>query len=125
MNQLIYDQLKKISGVDLPDFNIDDISLVIPKYKEKSLAVGKAYLIRLEKYLLNPPSGFNLHANWNKGIAPKNEYLYALIIQDMGKMIRIRSFGYDFDKQCILMNSWDGWLPKKSITVIKEMPWRA
>lgn len=63
MNQLIYDQLKKVSGVDLPDFTIDDTSIFISKYKERPLAVGRAYLIKLEKYLLNPPSGFNLHAN--------------------------------------------------------------
>lgn len=126
MSKLLLEQLAKVRGVDLPYFDEQTEELLIKRKNETplSLAIGKAYLLEVENYIINPPNGFNLHANWNKGIAPRDKYLYSLIVQDIGKMIRIESYGYDINRNCILMNSWSGWLPKKSVKVIKEVQWR-
>lgn len=129
MNSLIFDQLNKVKKAKLPQFDINTTHLKIKATKEDlsapiNLAVGKAYLIKLASYIIDPPAGFNLHANWNKGKIPQSNFLYALVIQDIGKMVKVDSYEYDYKNQYILSRKWTGWLPKKSIEVIKEVIWK-
>lgn len=126
LRKLTYNQLRKIKTQMLPNFDEYTYDIKISKKSNEitNITATKAYLIELADYIINPPNGFNLHANWNKNIAPKDKYLYALVLQDIGKMIKVKSYGYDLENRCILMNSWEGWLPKKSINVIKEVSWR-
>ena len=124
MNPLIEKQLNIIQVADVPDFDSETTHIVIPKHDKehpKELLLGKYYLISLEDYILNPFDGFTLHDNWNKGIIPVNKYMNCEIIQFMGKMVKISGAGYDFENKKPLETSWEGWLPKSSINIIKEL----
>ena len=39
----------------------------------------------------------------------------------MGKMVKIEGVGFDFENQVDLNTSWCGWVPMKSIKIIKEL----
>lgn len=123
MNQVVIDQLKKVKVADLPQWNEDDLKLIIPKkvggYKRTDFVEGCTYIIELEKYLVEPFDGFTLHDNWNKGIPPKHRCLYVVIKQIMGKMIQIDSVGYDYKQKAIINDNWTGWLPRKGIKILE------
>ena len=70
---------------------------------------------------MNPPEGFTLHVNWNKNIIPKDKHMKCEVTEIMGKMIKINGVGFDFINKKDLNTTWEGWIPKKSILLLKEI----
>ena len=64
---------------------------------------------------MHPFEGFTLHDNWNNGIVPTDVQMNAEILKIMGKMIQVHCIGKNDG------NSWDGWLPIKSVKILKEI----
>ena len=126
MNPLIKAQLDKIKHIPLPEYDEDTTHLIIPKHgvtplKNLELKEGKYYLIMVEDYIIKPFDGFTLHDNWNRGIPPKYKYLKVEILKIMGNMVNVNSIGFDNESKQDIMDSWVGWLPRKSITAIQEL----
>ena len=123
MNEIIKEQLKLLKVAELPEFDDNTTEITIPKQeaKEYNINVGKCYLIGLENYIINPPETFTLHINWNNNIIPKDKYMKVEIVGIMGKMIKVNGVGYDFVNKLDLNTMWEGWLPRKAITIIKEL----
>jgi hypothetical protein len=124
MNKLIKQQLNAVSVAKLPPFDDSSTTIMIPKYNKEDvseLLLGKCYLIKVEDYIVHPFDGFTLHDNWNRGVAPKSIYMNCEVQQLMGKMVKIVAIGYDYDTKTTLNDSWEGWLPKSSIQIIKEL----
>lgn len=125
MNQVVIDQLKKVKVADLPQWDEDDVELIIPKkvgtYKRTDLVEGCKYIVELEKYIVEPFEGFTLHDNWNKGVPPKHRCLYITIKQIMGKMIEVESVGYDYKSKSIIYDVWNGWLPRKGMKILEVL----
>jgi hypothetical protein len=78
-------------------------------------------LVELEDYIINPPPGFTLHESWNNGQVPKNKYYKCQCIKIMGKMVKILGVAFDYENKIDLEENWDGWLPLKSIKVLREI----
>lgn len=124
MNKLTWEQIQKIRVAQLGDRSRDKTSYLIPKLNKESienLVVGECYLIKLAKYIINPPDGFNLHDNWNDGKIPNCLYYNCQIVKMTGKMIFITGAGYDYENDSDLCDFWSGWLPRSSIEVIKKI----
>lgn len=123
MNEIIKEQLKLLKVTELPEFDDNTTEITIPKQeaKEYNINVGKCYLIELENYIINPPETFTLHINWNNNIIPKDKYMKVEIVGIMGKMVKVNGVGYDFVNKLDLNTMWEGWLPRKAITIIKEL----
>lgn len=123
MNEIIKEQLKLLKVAELPEFDDNTTDITIPKQeaKEYNINVGKCYLIELENYIINPPETFTLHINWNNNIIPKDKYMKVEIVGIMGKMVKVNGVGYDFVNKLDLNTMWEGWLPRKAITIIKEL----
>ena len=123
MNKYVLEELKKCKVAKLPPYDSTTKQMVIPKSAPTSqlLDIGKCYLIQLEPYILNPPEGFTLHENWNKNIKPPQEFLKVEISQIMGKMIKVNALGYDYKAGQDTNEIWEGWLPRKSISILQEL----
>ena len=123
MNKYIFEELKKCKVAKLPPYDSTTKHMTIPKADNinQLLDIGKCYLIQLEPYILNPPEGFSLHENWNKNIKPPQEFLKVEISQVMGKMIKVNALGYDYKNSRDTDELWEGWLPRKSISILQEL----
>lgn len=122
INPIILEQLKQVKVADLPAYSDTDTVIHIPKQESDiPIVVGRCYMIELDNYLLNPPPDFNLHINWNKNIIPKDKYMNCQVLQIQGKMLKISAVGVDKNTQIINNQIWEGWLPRKSIKIMKEL----
>ena len=123
MNEFIVNELHKVKNIDLSYVTLDTKEINIDKVTEVKVELQKDhyYLVKVEKYIINPPSNFTLHSNWNNGIIPKDEYMKIDVLQLMGKMVKINSIGYDIENNTDTGNHWEGWLPISSITILKEI----
>ena len=126
MNKLIKKQLEKCK-INLPYYDENTDSLLISKinykYEEEEpiLLLDHYYIIKLEYYIVNPPAGFTLSSNWNKGITPKSGFLLGTPTKAVGKMIQWDCCGYDIIKRVALDDTYkDLWLPVKGFTIIEE-----
>ena len=125
---LTADELRQMDSVEESvRFGIQEVKSLINQLpalqeaKEYNINVGKCYLIELENYIINPPETFTLHINWNNNIIPKDKYMKVEIVGIMGKMVKVNGVGYDFVNKLDLNTMWEGWLPRKAITIIKEL----
>ena len=124
MNQFVKEQLQKCKVANLPPYSDDTLSMVIPRVTaphNAPLVKDHCYLLQLEPYILNPPEGFSLHDNWNKGVKPVCEFVKAEVCEVMGKMVKINSVGFDYKTQTDTCDMWEGWLPIKSIKIVSEL----
>lgn len=130
MNSIIEQQLKSVRVAQVLNFDSDTTKILIPKHTveitnnisdTETVHIGRLYLIELADYILNEPNGFTLHANWNNNIKPLHKYMKALVLQDLGKMVKIKGIGFNIKEHQDLDYEWIGWCPKKSITIIKEL----
>lgn len=115
MNKFIKDQINKIT-IPLPEFNDDTIHFIIKKQGIKQINdfnVGDIYTIKVENYIINEPQNFSLSSNWNYGTIPPEVDLQTQVLQVMGNMIKFKCKGISTGVE------WEGWLPRKSITIIK------
>ena len=123
MNKYVFEELKKCKVAQLPPYDSSTRQMIIPKAQnvEQYLQPGKCFLIKLESYILNPPEGFTLHDNWNQGKKPPQQFMKVEITQIMGKMIKVNGLGYDYSNQRDTDEIWEGWLPKKAISIISSL----
>ena len=125
MNQLILSQLKLCKKAKIPSIDGTETLIKIPKgvlEVPSFVEVGGYYIVEFENYIVNPPSNFTLHDNWNGGKAPKEKVMQCVIEQVMGKMVRINGIGYDrISSQYIDGTEWRGWIPQKAISIIKRL----
>lgn len=128
MNNLIKEQLSKVKVAILPSYDENTTKIIIPKLTKQVLIennllpqLGRTYIIELEDYLLRPSDNFTLHVNWNNNIIPKDKVMKATVVNDIGKMIKINGKGYLLLSDECNDNKWEGWIPKKSIKIIKEI----
>lgn len=125
MNNLIKTQLKLCRRANIPAFNDNDTTIIIPKGElvvPTNLVCGGYYIIELEKYIVNPPPNFTLHSNWNNGVAPKEQIVQCVVDKIVGKMAHIQGIGFDrVNSSYIDGTEWSGWIPMKSATIIKRL----
>lgn len=122
INPIIRDQLSKLKIAEIDNLNDDTYTYIItPKKKLTGVELDKCYLIQLAEYLVKPFEGFTLHQNWNNNIIPKDILMKCCVTQIMGKMIKIVGVGVDPNTMQDTPNRWEGWLPLKSIEVLKEI----
>ena len=123
MNPYIKQQLRMVKIADVPEWDDDTTELTIPRKTAVEITpeIDHYYLIELADYLLNPPDGFSLHDNWNNGNIPKHKYMKCYCTKVMGKMIQVLGVGFDYENRIDLDEYWDGWLPMKSINILREI----
>ena len=122
MNKILKEQLTRCNIADVPDFEEDDLTLVIPKSGTKNtssttLEVGSTYLVELEDYIIHPPANFSLHDTWNNGIIPESKFLKATVIMFRGKMVNFKATCTNYDASESGANYTSLWVPLKSIRV--------
>ena len=112
MNRFIKEQLNKCKVAEVPVFDENTTTInILRKNIQTSTAelrTGQEFDVEVEDYIIHPYPGFTLHDNWNKGIIPTDKQMRITVLQEMGKMIRIKGTGINDKKE------WEGWLPKKS-----------
>lgn len=123
MNKFIIKELKKIKTAIIPQWDENTTEMIISKKDNNpiNISLGKCYIIEVENYIIHPYEGFTLHIEWNKGIVPKHKYMKCEVLQIMGKMIKIEALGYDWENQCDILEPWSGWLPSKSVKILREV----
>lgn len=123
MNPLIAKQLKLLKVADIPVFDENTTSIIIPKKVPNQVLIQEDhyYLIELESYLINPSENFTLHTQWNNDVVPTEKFMKCHVVKIMGKMLKIEGVGFDYENKIDLDVIWDGWLPLKSIKVLREI----
>jgi hypothetical protein len=124
MNELIKQQLKNCKVANIPQFDDNEIKILINKGTTLSVSpyqVHNFYLIELENYIINPPQTFTLAENWNGGRVPKHKHYKCEIAQVMGKMVKIIGCGYNIENDTDYNDVWEGWVPQEGIKLIKEL----
>lgn len=112
MNKFIKEQLLKIK-IPMSDWDDNTLKIIIYKQDNTSKAdfvVGNIYNITVANYVINPPPNFSLASNWNYGTVPPEENMTAQVLQIMGNMLKFSCKGESTGI------TWEGWLPRKSIT---------
>lgn len=124
INPLIKQQLKYCRIAQIPNYAETDGGITIERVNSVSeicLHEGGFYLIELADYIIHPYDGFDLHVNWNNNIVPSDKYMKCECIKIMGNMIKINGVGFDYDRGIDLNSVWSGWVPIKSMRIIKEI----
>ena len=118
--KIIKDQLEKVSFADLSSYNKDTNTFTIPKYSKPAFDLQQCYIIQVPATILNDTTSA-LATNWNFGTAPKYEYLKIYVVNKMGGMINVSSFGYDMANEADIPFTWNGWLPANEIKQIRKV----
>lgn len=124
MNSIIKAQLEKCRVANLPQYDDNTTTILIPRGSTVTVSpyqLHKFYLVELADYILNPSPDFTLADNWNNGSIPRSKYYVAEISQLMGKMIKITGCAYDITTHTSTTDSWEGWVPQKGIKLIQEL----
>lgn len=124
MNIITEEQLKLCKVAHIPSFDETTNHIIIPKTNggvRSDYEIGHSYLIHLEHYIISPPEGFTLHANWNNNIVPVDEYMQVSIVNEMGKMLQVNGKGYNPITMEFTGSNWNGWLPKKAVKLLERL----
>lgn len=124
MNPVIREQLHLIRNADIPEFDETTTHFVLARKEapeELPLIVGKRYLVELADYVITLSDTFNLHANWNNNNPPNYKYFNCIIMNTVGKMIYLSGDAINMSTFEDMHHKWTGWLPRKSISIIKEI----
>ena len=117
MNKHIKKELEKCR-IKLPEYDDTTTYLLVERNSQlkdlEELKVGHYYLLEVADYIIKEPSNFTLSSNWNGGTVPPEKYLRCEITDIMGKMIKVSALGNT------TLTNWSGFLPRKSIEVVKE-----
>ena len=89
-----------------------NVNIAVPK-PDGEIKIGSVYSIKIENYILNPPEGFSLAANWNGGTNPPEAFMTGIVLQNIGKMYRFDLKATFNEEVC-----WEGWLPRKGFTIV-------
>ena len=120
MQTLIKKQLEKCKVADLSNYNKEKHQIIIPKYNQVRVIAGASYLFKLDKSLLIPNPDDVFHINWNRGIVPVSEYLFAEVDKVNGKVIYVDGISYDPVENVTTGSAWSGWLPLDKVEIIKK-----
>lgn len=119
MNDYIYSQLSKITT---PYTVVDDTTIMFRRHYSISPTIGHFYIVKFADYIIHPYDGFDLHDNWNNGVAPPSQYMEIGIDNMFGKLMKIYGVAYDYDNRKELIDlKWDGYVPTKSIEFLEEV----
>ena len=121
MNDLIKRELSKVKVAKIPPFDDNTTVIHIKKgLNVNEFKIGKGYEVILYNVLVNPPSGFSFHTNWNKGIIPKSRYLKCFVVEKMSSMIKVDSVLCDenFNDNGEM---WSGWLPIEYLDKVGDL----
>ena len=124
MNPIIKKQLEKCTVANIPVFTDDDLVITIPKGSILNVTpyqVGKCYIVEIADYVIDPPDGFSLSSNWNKGTCPKYKRYKREIVKIVGKMICILGCGIDPSSGAETNDLWQGWVPQAGIKLLQEL----
>ena len=124
MNPIIKKQLENCKVACIPQFNDKDIVISIPKGSVLNVSqyeVGKYYIVELADYIVDPPEGFTLASNWNKGSSPKYKYYKCEIVKTVGKMVCILGYGLNPLTGQDTGDLWEGWVPQGGIKLLQEL----
>lgn len=117
LNKFIKKELEKCR-IKLPEYNDDTTYLFIPRNEDvknlEELKINHFYLFEVADYIINEPPTFTLSANWNGGTYPPEKRLNCEVLEFVGKMVKVLSEGETTHIR------WEGYLPRKSIKVVKE-----
>ena len=95
----------RFNGVEVPDHFQD---VVIPKSITSPITVKVVFA----DYYIKPFEGFDFHEKWNNGVPPFSKTMYGNIIKETEGM------WYMEVHSATSTNTWRGWCPKKSCTVV-------
>lgn len=124
MNSIIKQQLDSCTDLKISPYDESSTCITIEKksdYIYVTLKEGHQYIVELEDYLLFPPQDSSLHANWNQNIKPVDKFMQVVVKQLMGSMVNVSGYGYDNQLNSLNNNLWSGWVPVKSLKLIKEI----
>ena len=124
MNKVVKEQLGKCRVAEIPAFDDNTTHIFIPKVNAGSINeyhLHKYFMVEIADYILNPSADFTLADNWNKGTKPPSKYMNVEITQIMGKMIQISGVSYNPENPAASPTHWEGWVPQKSIKIIKQL----
>lgn len=124
MNPLIKKQLEGCRVANIPEFVDSDVVINIPKGSALNVThyqVGKYYYVEIADYIINPPEGYTLASNWNKGSSPRYKYYKCEIVKIVGKMICILGYGIDGVTGQETTDLWEGWVPQQGIKLLQEI----
>lgn len=124
MNPIIKSQLDKCRVANIPQYDDSTTELLITKGTKVAVSpyqVNKCYIVELADHIVHPSEDSTLASNWNRGIVPKHKYYKCVIMQVMGKMVKITGCGYDLLNDQDTNDMWDGWVPQSGIQIIKEL----
>lgn len=115
MNKFIEQELNKCKNLKMEQKS--DTEFFIPKKQNVSdqLELNKCYEIELADYIIHPSENFTLASNWNKGIVPTSKNLKAVIVQLLGKMVKVDATGEKGETYIGL------WLPMGGIKIRGEL----
>lgn len=118
MNDKIKQQLIKVHRVQL-DFDDTTTEINIPKLGNEvseDFIKNHKYRVELQDYLLTDNPNFDFHTTWNNGIVPKDRIMDIIVLDTTPKMIKVHGYGISLGGN-LTMNEWEGFLPKKSLTI--------
>lgn len=124
MNPLIKKQLSSCKVANIPEFDDNSVIINIPKGSVLNVThyqVGRCYVVELADYIINPPEGYTLASNWNKGSSPKYKYYKCEIVKIVGKMICILGYGVNPVTGQDTNELWEGWVPQSGIKILQEL----
>ena len=120
MQPLIKKQLERCQVADLSNYNKEKHQFIIPKYNQVRVVSGASYLFKLDKSLLTPNPDDVFHINWNRGLIPVSEYLFAEVDKINGKVIYVDGIGFNPETETTTSVAWSGWLPLDKVEVVKK-----
>lgn len=117
MNKVIMDQLEmlktlefQVDGKPSKDFP-ESFSEIVFLKNGKQLTNQLENTFKFENYIVKPFQGFDFHDKFNKGIAPPEIVMSGYIDRETEKMYYLKLHSLD--------KIWEGWCPKKSVTIIE------
>ena len=125
MNKRVFDELSKCKVCNLPYYDENTTSMIIPLYNNDCVSVelvrNHYYIIKVSDMVLNPPENDTIRTNWNKGRMIHSKYLLVTPTKVVGKMMQFDGCGWDMSKNIALDDCYsDMWVSKEGISVVRE-----
>lgn len=120
MREYIKKQLAQCTFVDLSNFDATTNTYHIPKYTKPKYDVGKCYLIKLPKYLIDNTTSL-LATNWNNGNTPHHDVYKAYVNKIIGTHIYVDCLAFDTVLQQDMQDMWSGWLDINELTQLVKL----
>lgn len=122
MNKLIKSQLEKVSRLKLPKLTDDTVFISIKKTDLRlppRFEVDKYFVIQLDPDLLSSES--TLANQWNDKSVPPSNYMLIIVLQVLGRMIKVEGVVYNPTTGENEKEPWTGWLPVSQVKIELEL----